>query len=68
LKGSETNLHRFCDRLRGSALSPKDDSDGKPCSGVRGDQKVSTAMADPRGLPLFLLGFPKGKFFRETSL
>ena len=46
-------------RLRGSALSFATDSDGKPCSGVRGDQQVSTAtrrIALPflragRGLP-----------------
>ena len=45
--------------LRGSALSLATDSDGKPCSGVRGDQQVSTAtrrIALPflragRGLP-----------------
>ena len=30
-------------RLRGSALSFVTVSDGKPCSGVRGDQQVSTA-------------------------
>ena len=28
---------------RGSALGLEDDSDGKPCSGVRGGQQASTA-------------------------
>ena len=52
-------LRRFRSQLRGSALSLATDSDGKPCSGVRGDQQVSTAtrrIALPflragRGLP-----------------
>ena len=40
-------LRRFRSRLRGSALSFVTVSDGKPCSGVRGDQKVSTASSVP---------------------
>ena len=32
---------------RGSALGLEDDSDGKPCSGVRGGQQASTASVYP---------------------
>ena len=38
-----TFLRKCRSGLRGSALSFVTVSDGKPCSGVRGDQKVSTA-------------------------
>ena len=31
---------------RGSALGLEDDSDGKPCSGVRGGQQASTVTRD----------------------
>ena len=39
--GKNTALRRLGARLRGSALN-RICSDGKPCSGVRGDQQVST--------------------------
>ena len=47
----EQKRHGFCGTgrsgLRGSALSLTTSSDGKPCSGVRGDQQVSTASYIP---------------------